>query len=126
MSDVGLSACEQMRVSQAQPQRPPPPPQPQPQPQLGGSNSLGALDTGALARLLAANQALVQQQAGTLHALHLSLPLPDHSFMLHALRPGHFFSMPDQCQSMCHQTRLKKGEWRQNVCCMLTCLLPDV
>ena len=68
MSDVGLSACEQMRVSQAQPQRPPPPPQPQ----LGGSNSLGALDTGALARLLAANQALVQQQAGTLHALHCS------------------------------------------------------
>jgi hypothetical protein len=49
----GRSACEQMRVSQAAPQRAPPPQQGDP---------LGHLDTGALGRLLAANQALVQQQ----------------------------------------------------------------
>ncbi len=51
-SDV-RSACEQMRVSQAAPQRGPPPQQGDP---------LGHLDIGALGRLLAANQALVQQQ----------------------------------------------------------------
>ncbi len=45
-------ACEQMHVSQAAPQRAAP-----------QGKSLGHLDTGALARLLAANQALVQQQA---------------------------------------------------------------
>ncbi len=55
-SEGKLSACEQMRVSQAAPQRAPPPGDP-----------LGHLDTGALGRLLAANQAHVQQQASVLH-----------------------------------------------------------
>ena len=58
----GSSACEQMRVSQAPPQRVPPP-----------GDSLGHLDTGALGRLLAANQAHVQQQASA------SLKMPSSS-----------------------------------------------